>query len=135
MFAAVTVALMLLVPQAVKPVALPDTPQGKHVKAYLDAFNSGDEKKYLAMVEEHFEPSAAKDRPVEERARMFQRLKGDFGTFKVTKVTKGSDDEIILLIPNKEGIEATFTFRFATTAPFKINGIGVDIERGERARP
>ena len=52
MFAAVMVALMLLVPQAGKPAALPDTPQGKHVKAYLDAFNSGDEKKYLAMVED-----------------------------------------------------------------------------------
>ena len=132
MVATVMVALMLLVPQAGTPAALPDTPQGKHVRAYLDAFNSGNEKKYLAMVEEHFEPSAVKDRPVEERAKMFQRLKGDFGTFKVTKVTKNSAEAISLLIPTKEGIEATFNFRFATTAPFKINGIGVDIERGER---
>ncbi len=75
---------------------MPDTPQGKHVKAYLEAFNSGDEKKYLAMIEEHFDPSAVKGRPVEERAKMFQRLKGDFGTFKVTKVTKDSEEEISL---------------------------------------
>ncbi|MBA3641558.1 MAG: hypothetical protein M3541_02025 [Acidobacteriota bacterium] len=131
MFATVLVALMLLVPQAGKPVAVPDTPQGKHLKAYLDAFNSGDKKKYLAMIEEHFDPITVKDRPVEERAKMFQRLKGDFGTFKVTKVTKASAEAIGLLIPNKEGVEATFNFRFAATAPFKINGIGVDIERGE----
>ena len=132
MFAAVLIALMLFVPQAGTPVVLPDTPQGKHVKAYLDAFNSGDEKKYLAMVEQHFDPTTMKDRPAAERAKMFQRLQGDFGTFKVTKVAKASAEAISLLIPNKEGIEATFSFRFASTAPFKINGIGVDIERGER---
>ena len=128
----VLVALMLFVPQAVKPVALPDTPQGRHVKAYVEAFNTGDEKKYLAMVEEHFDPAAMKDRTVEDRAKMFQRLKGDFGTFKITKVVKASAEAISVLIPNKEGIEATFNFRFAAAAPFKINGIGVDIERGER---
>ena len=132
MLATLFVALMLVVPQTGKPVTLPDTPQGKHVKAYLDAFNSGDEKKYLAMVEEHFEPGTLKERPLEERARMFQRLKGDFGTFKVTKVANASAEAITLLIPNKEGIEATFNFRFAATPPYKINGIGVDLERGER---
>ena len=69
---------------------------------------------------------------VPERAKMFQRLKGDFGTLKVKKVGKASDEGIILLIPDKEGIEATFTFRFTPSAPYKINGIGVDIEKGER---
>src|SRR5918993_2635208 len=100
MFATLFVALMLVVPQAGKPVTLPDTPQAKRVQAYLDAFNSGDEKKYLAMVEEHFEASTLKERPLEERAKMFQRLKGDFGTFKVTKVSKASAEAITLLIPN-----------------------------------
>lgn len=132
MFATVLIALLLFVPQAGTPVALPDTPQGKHVKAYLDAFNSGDEKKYLAMIEEHFDAATMKDRPVEERRKRFARLKGDFGTFKVSKVTKASADAISLLIPNQEGIEATFNFRFAAAAPYKINGIGIDIERGQR---
>ena len=132
MLATMLVALMLFVPQATKPVALPDTPQGKHVKAYLDAFNSGDEKKYLAMLEDHFEATNLKERPLEERTKMFQRLKGDFGTFKVTKVTKASAEAITLLIPNKEGIEATFNFRFAAAAPYRINGLSVDIEKGER---
>lgn len=68
----------------------------------------------------------------DQRAKMFQRLKADFGTFKVAKVTKASAEAISLLIPNKEGIEATLNFRFAAAAPFKVNGIGVDIERGER---
>ena len=72
MFATVLVALMLFVPQAGKPVALPETPQGKHVKAYLDAFNTGDEKKYLAMVEEHFDPRHDEGSPGRgARARCF----------------------------------------------------------------
>ena len=129
MFATFLVALLLFVPQAGKPVALPNTPQGKHLKAYVDAFNTGNEKKYLAMLEEHFDPAVMKGRTVEERAKMFQRLKGDFRTFKITKVVKASAEAISVLIPNKEGIAATFNFRFATAAPHKISWIGIDIER------
>lgn len=29
------------------PATLPDTPQANHVNAYIEAFNSGDEKKFL----------------------------------------------------------------------------------------
>jgi hypothetical protein len=126
---AVLLALVLAVPQGAA-ATLPDTPQGKRIAAYLEAFNSGDEKTYLAMQDAQMQPDVLKRRSLEERAQMFKRLRGDFGTMKVTKVLKASATEVQLLIPNKEGIEATFTFSFSADKPFLISGIGVEIDRG-----
>ena len=124
------VLFTLFVTQAEKPVTLPDTPQGKHVAAYVEAFNSGDEKKYLAVMEEHVDPGLLKRRSVEERAKMFQRMRGDFGTLKVAKVIKASAEQVQLAIPDKQGTLATFTFDFERTAPFRISAIGVEIDQG-----
>ena len=120
--------LLLSLPQAAKPATLPDTPQGKRVAAYLEAFNSGDEKTYLAMQDAHMAPDLLKRRSTEERSTMFKRLRGDFPTMKVTKVVKASATEIQVLIPNKEGIDATFSFSFAVEKPFLISGVGVEID-------
>ena len=126
---AALLALVLSVPQGAA-ATLPDTPQGKRIAAYLQAFNSGDEKTYLAMQDAQMTPEVLKRRTFEERVQMFKRLRGDFGTMKVTKVLKASATEIHLAIPNKEGIEATFIFSFSAEKPFLSSGIGVEIDRG-----
>ena len=129
------VLMMLLVGfVGVPPQAdvLPSTPQGKHVAAYIEAFNTGDQKKYLAMMETHVDPALLKKRSVEERAQMFERMRSDFGTLKVAKVIKASAEQIDLAIPNTEGTEATFSFKFESAAPHRISAISVEIDRGPR---
>ncbi len=85
MFGVVLFVLTLLVPQPAKPVALPDTPQGKHLQAYINGFNTGDEQKYLAMMNVHMEPGLLKRRSAEERAKLFQRLRATSGRSKCRK--------------------------------------------------
>lgn len=131
MFAAVIIALTMFSGQAkAEGVALPDTPQGKHVQAWLKAFNSGDEKTFLKVQDELFAPAVLAKRTPEERAKMYQRLKGDFGTMKVEKVTKATAQQIKIVVPTTEGGEGTFTFDFEEKAPFKITGLGIDVEAG-----
>ena len=126
---AAVLTLMILVPQGT-PAALPDTPQGKRIAAYIQAFNTGDEKTFMAAQEAQIKPELLKKRSAEERSQMFKRMRGDFGTLKVAKLLKASDTEVQLLVPNKEGIEATFTFSFDAAAPHLISGIAVEIDRG-----
>lgn len=121
---------LLLVPQGSAGATLPDTPQGKRVAAYVAAVNSGDEKTYLAMQDANMDPAVLKKRSADERSAMYKRIKGDFGTMKITKVVKASDTEIVVEIPNKEGIPATFSFSFSADKPHLINGLGVEIDRG-----
>ena len=113
------------------PKTLPDTPQGKHVKAYIDAFNSGDEKKFLAVQEELMAPETLAKRPPAERAKMFSRMRGDFGTLTVKRAAS-TPERIRVVMPNKEGDDAIFSFEFDTKAPYKIKGIMVDIGNVER---
>jgi hypothetical protein len=109
-----------------EPTALPDTPQGKHVRAYVDAINSGDVKKYLAMIETHLAPSIVSKRTPEEHTEMFNRVRGDFEKLRITRVTM-TDEGIDVVMPDQEGSEATFSFTFETGAPYRITGIRVAI--------
>jgi len=113
------------------PKTLPDTPQGKHVKAYIDAFNSGDEKKFLAAQEELMAAETLARRPAADRAKMFNRMKGDFGKLAVKRAAS-TPEKIRVVMADKDGNDAIFSFDFETRAPYKIKGIAVDIGNVER---
>ena len=113
------------------PKTLPATPQGKIVKAYVDAFNAGDEKKFLAAQEELMAPEALAKRSAADRAKMFNRMKGDFDTLTVKRAVS-APDKIRVVMENKDGDEAIFSFDFESKAPYKIKGIGVDIGNIQR---
>ena len=130
MFATAFCAVILSLPSPAQAAALPDTPQGRQVAAYLEAFNTGDAKKYLAMQDAHLQPDLLKKRSADQRLKMFDRMRGDFGTLKVSQVLKASAEEIQLAIADKQGTLATFTFQFDKAAPFKIGGIAVEIDDG-----
>ena len=113
------------------PATLPDTPQAKHVKAYIDAFNAGDEAKFLKAQEDLMSPEALARRPAAERAKMYNRMRGDFPTMKIKRVAS-SAEEIRAIIPDRDGNEAIFSFNFDAKAPFKIKGIAIDIGNVQR---
>ena len=116
------------------PATLPDTPQGKRVKAYIDAFNTGDEQKFLKAQDAIMAADVLAKRPPAERARMFARLRGDFGTFTVKRAV-GTADQIRVVMPDREGNEAIFSFQFEANAPYRITGISVDIGNIDRLQP
>ena len=113
------------------PATLPDTPQGKRVQTFIDAFNTGDEQKFLKAQEALMSADTLAKRPQAERAKMYGRLRGDFGTFKVKRAV-ADGDKIRVVIPDKDGNEAIFSFELESKAPYKIKGIGVDIGNVER---
>lgn len=113
------------------PKTLPDTPQGKHVKTYIDAFNSGDEKKFLAAQEELMSAETLARRPAADRAKMFGRMRGDFGKLTVKRAAS-TPEQIRVVMADKDGNDAIFSFDFEAKAPYKIKGIAVDIGNVER---
>ena len=113
------------------PATLPDTPQAKRVKAYVDAFNTGDEATFLKAQEELMSTEMLGKRPADQRAKMYNRMRGDFGQMKILRVA-ASPEQIRVVIPDKEGNEAIFSFDFEAKAPYKIKSIGVDIGNVQR---
>jgi hypothetical protein len=126
------VSLLVSQTSTAKPPVLPDTPQGRHVDAYIKAFNSGDEKVFLAANEKLMTPELLARRPAEERAKLFQRMRGDFGTLKIARLDKTTSAQISFLAMLKDGAEGTFTFDFEEKAPYKISRLAIDVEARER---
>ena len=105
------VSLLGLQTTAPKAVALPDTPQGRQVEAYIKGFNSGDEKAFLAANEKTMTPELLAKRPAEERAKLFQRMRSDFAAIKVARLVKATPAQIVFVALLKDGNEGTFTLR------------------------
>jgi hypothetical protein len=81
-------------------------PTSTHVKAYIEAFNSGDEKTFLKAEEDLMSAGTLAKRPAADRAKMFGRMKGDFGTLTVKRVA-ATPDKIRVVVPDRDGNEAS----------------------------
>lgn len=128
----VLVSLLSLQATAPKPVTLPDTPQGRQVDAYLKAFNTGDEKTFLAANEKTMTPELLAKRPAEERAKLFQRLRGDFAAITIARLVTSTPAQIVFVALLTDGNEGTFTYDFEEKAPFRISRLAIDVEARER---
>ena len=113
------------------PATLPNTPQAKAVKAYIEAFNSGDEAKFLKAQEELMAPDLLARRPAADRAKMFKRMRGDFDTLKIKRAV-ATPQQIRAVMADNQGNEAIFSFDFDPQVPNKIKALGIDIGNVER---
>jgi len=120
--------LLSVTDQATAPKSLlPDTPQGRRVQAYLDAFNSGDEQKFLKAHEDHMTPDVLKKQTPDRISGLFKRMRGDFGTLAVEEVLEATAKEIRVAIPTKDGMRGIFTFTFEAASPYRISGVNVRV--------
>jgi hypothetical protein len=131
MLPTLAIASLLFLQTAPKAPALPDTPQGRHVEAWIKAFNSGDEKVFLAANDTLMTPELLAKRPTAERAQLFQRMTGDFGTLTIARLDT-TTPQIVFLSQLKDGAEGTFTFDFEEKAPFRISRLAIVVEARER---
>jgi hypothetical protein len=113
------------------PATLPDTPQAKTVKAYIEAFNTGDEAKFLKAQEELMTADLLARRPAADRAKMFKRMRGDFDSLKIKRAVS-TPQQIRAVMADKDGNEAILSFDFDPKVPNKIKGLGIDIGNVER---
>jgi CubicO group peptidase (beta-lactamase class C family) len=87
--------------QKTNSVKIPDTPAGKVLSAWLQAFNDGDRKKLLQFFLESYAPAALSQRSAEDRAlneALFYRTAKGFELYDVKSI---SDYEIEALIRAK----------------------------------
>jgi hypothetical protein len=113
------------------PTTLPDTPQGRAVKAYIDAFNAGDEANFLKTQEGLMSSDTLAKRPADQRAKMYAQMRGNFPNLKIKRVA-ASPEQIRVVMPDSDGNEAIFAFEFEAKPPYKIKSIAVDIGNVQR---
>jgi len=67
---------------------------------------------------------------LEGKVNMFQRLHDDFGDSKISSV-KPSGDKLEMVLTNGD-MSGTFNLKFAATKPYLIDGVGIQVEAGNR---
>jgi outer membrane PBP1 activator LpoA protein len=105
--------------------SLPDTPQGRVVAEYIQAFNTGQPEAVARVLDAYATPEALKRRTPEQRADAYQQLREEFGSVRVTRVVGASETEIVIAVPRKDTVEALWTFVFEPGRPVRFAGITV----------
>jgi hypothetical protein len=105
--------------------ALPDSPQGLVVQAYLNAFNQGTAADVEKVLEMHATADAMKRRTKEERAETFAQAKKNFGTLTIDRIVSATAEAIVLAIRRLDGIETQWTFTFEPGEPVRLAGLAV----------
>lgn len=101
---------------AEEPVKFPDTPAGKTVNEFFQAFNSGNMETMKKFHQDHggSPENADKDKEIYDRT----------GGLKVHSIKRSEKTEIEVLVQSKnEGTWLNFTFSVSGDAPYAITGI------------
>jgi len=95
------------------------------VAAYVNAFNSGDEKAMREFFANNVAASALEQRPIDARLEVYREMRGNMGTIDVRRVVSARDNEVVVLVQTKINEWRELTFMLEPTPPHKLMGIRV----------
>ena len=118
-------------------VSPPATTAGRHVEAYLRAFNTEGETSMRSFFESHTAKNALKDAPVEERLSHFRRMKQRLGSLQLRKVLGSSEEMVSIVAKAGNGGFVQLDFQCEPAQPHGLLGIRVedldDEDQGQKA--
>ncbi len=109
--------------------SLPDTPAGKLIAEYLQAFNSGDERIWREFITTHIAKSALQNASIEERMKRYRDIQSDVGSFELRRIIDSGQTSAQILALTKSGHEVVISFELEPQAPYGL--LGVRVERNE----
>jgi CubicO group peptidase (beta-lactamase class C family) len=106
--------------------ALPDSPAGRRVAAFFEAFRAGTEERFAAFFSGAVGPEALKQRPAAERARRLVAMKGQIGEVKVRRADAPSPEQLVVVTEGAGNRFDNWIFSFGPAPEAYLLGIGVD---------
>ena len=98
-------------------VSVPDTPAGRTLKAFLDAFNSGDHDRLAAYVKE-YDP--------EKNADGLTSFSSQTGGFTLVSILHSAPDNLSFLVHGRgDKVDAYGTLQLASTAPPRVKRMDI----------
>lgn len=130
-------ALCLLAPgrraDAAPQSALPDSPAGALVAAFIAALNEEEPAVLERFVAARWSANAARPATPAERASALRRVRADAGTLTVQRVEKAGSDEVVVLLSGSSGAFVRMGFMIETAEPPRLRGVRVDLVDPEEA--
>jgi D-alanyl-D-alanine carboxypeptidase len=110
--------------QSVKPGA--EKPATTHLKAYIEAFNSGSLDKMKAFFEAHFAASALQELPLPQRLARYQSGKTQLKSFEIQRVVAELENQTAILTKAGNGNDILLRALVEKTPPRKLVAILAD---------
>ena len=104
-----------------------DRPATDHLKAYIEAFNSGDQKQTMAFFEAHFAASALKEIPVEQRLTRYQGAKSQLLSLQLDKIIAEQPFQTFGLAKAGNGVNVLLKASVEKTPPHKLLSITIEL--------
>ena len=106
-------------------VSLPETPAGRHVEAYVLAFNAGDAamREFFAG---HIAKGALQKTAVETRMERYKQMHDRLGSLELQKLAESRSDFVSVVARTENGPFVRLDFQFEPAEPFGLLGIRVE---------
>lgn len=118
---------------------IPETPEGRHIRAFLAIFARPEPAALRDFVSAHYAPSALAQLPLEARIERLKGITADLGPLELVRVLSagGGHAEFVARSPRKgETLTITLDLDTGTGAGGGIRGVRVEAgESGDDARP
>jgi D-alanyl-D-alanine carboxypeptidase len=116
--------------------ALPETPAGRHVEAYVRAFNAG-ESAMREFFAGHIAKGALQKTPVEARMERYKQMRDRLGSLELQKLVESRSDFVSVVARTENGPFVRLDFQFEPAEPFGLLGIRVEAmeDAGEEIVP
>lgn len=106
---------------------LPDNAVGRIVAEYIKAFNSGEEKVMQSFLETSLAKTSLAGRPMEERLKIYQRLRSDMGNLTISNVAATNEHGLAVTFQTATGNTAEFTFEMDASEAGKLKGLRIEL--------
>jgi CubicO group peptidase (beta-lactamase class C family) len=108
-------------------IKLPDTPQGKAVQSFLEAFNSGNNENLLKFFKSNVSNEGLSLRSAEARVEKMSMFRKEVLSLKAQKIISTSETELRLNAKAGNGEDFTLGFQFEQKVPHKFAGLQVEM--------
>jgi len=117
-------------------ISLPQTPAGRQVEAYVQAFNSG-EPAMREFIIGHTAKDALQKTPVEVRMDRYRQMRSRLGSIELRKLVSSRADFVSVIARTSNGPMIRLEFQFEPAEPFGLLGIRIEAmeEGGEESVP
>ncbi len=106
-----------------KKLELPDTPQGKIVTHYIEAFSSGKPEKMKDFFTANLSEESLRRRPIDARLQVYREMFDNLGGIELKEVVSVGAKNISILTKRSKGEWQKFDFEFTSQPPYKLDGV------------
>lgn len=120
---------------AAPQVVLPDSPIGRHARAWFDAYAAGDEAAIAAFAQDHVSEAARAKTPLASRVERTKAMREEHGALTILSVPQDDTGELSVLVRDAHGAFLELGFQGEPSPPHLLASMRVELRDNANPSP